>query len=160
MRRLSVHLSVDDLDAAIAFYTQLFAGAPARADAESAQWHDDESMLDFGVSRRHGGEATLIRLGLPMASADDLAQLAARLPAMGDADPVAADVHWLVDPAGVLWEAFYQPDGRRSEAPSRAQYMAARLAREGEARRHAYVLKRQLIRRRSSGYSPRPEARM
>lgn len=160
MQRLSVHLSVDDLDAGIAFYTELFAGPPARPDADNAVWCDEGSMLDFALSRRRGGEATLIRLGLPMADPGALAALATRLPAMGEIEPITADAHWMVDPAGVLWEAFFQPEGRRREAPSQAQYMAARLARDVEARRHAYVLSRQLIRRRASEYSPRPEGRM
>ena len=38
MKRLHAHVHVDDLAQSIAFYSKLFAAAPARVEADYAKW--------------------------------------------------------------------------------------------------------------------------
>ena len=167
MNRLYVHVSVDDFDGSLAFYRALFGFAPTTVGDDCAEWLLDDPALDFALSRRTGGEPVLTRLGLQMESVEDLAALRARL---ADVGPAAAgeqapddgvDKHWMVDPVGVLWEAYHLTGARLASAPSNADYIAARQrSAAAEAAHCEATVRYRRLQRRQQGYVRRPEARM
>ncbi|CAN5524638.1 ArsI/CadI family heavy metal resistance metalloenzyme [soil metagenome] len=115
MKRLHLHVSVPDLDRAIAFYSSLFDAAPTVARADYAKWMLDDPRVNLAISSR--ARATGIdHVGIQVDSAAELGELAARLKAAGnetfDQDATTccyakSDKSWVTDPAGVRWETFF-----------------------------------------------------
>ena len=48
MKRLHVHVGVDDLDASVRFYSALFESEPGRQEADYARWLLDDPRVNFG----------------------------------------------------------------------------------------------------------------
>jgi catechol 2,3-dioxygenase-like lactoylglutathione lyase family enzyme len=115
MKRLHVHVAVDDLDVSIKFYTTLFGGPPGTVKDDYAKWMLEDPRVNFAISDRH--HATGVdHLGIQVDSAEELADLAGRLKAAGEAtvDQTAttccyaqSDKAWVSDPSGVSWETFF-----------------------------------------------------
>jgi catechol 2,3-dioxygenase-like lactoylglutathione lyase family enzyme len=115
MKRLHVHVAVDDLAVATAFYADLFGAAPSVTKPDYAKWMLDDPRVNFAISAR-GTQAGLDHLGIQVDDAGELDMLAARLENAGHTtyDKGAAtccyaesDKAWTVDPAGIKWEAFH-----------------------------------------------------
>ena len=79
MKRLHVHLSVDNLLESIHFYSVLFAAEPTVNKPDYAKWMLDDPRVNFAISRR-GAAIGLNHLGIQVESADELADMRARLP--------------------------------------------------------------------------------
>jgi hypothetical protein len=59
MKRLHVHVSVDNLDQSIGFYSTLFAAQPSVMKPDYAKWMLDDPRVNFAISaRRHPGRDT------------------------------------------------------------------------------------------------------
>ena len=54
MKRLHVHVSVDDLAQSLQFYSTLFAAEPAVTKADYAKWMLDDPCVNFAISVRSG----------------------------------------------------------------------------------------------------------
>jgi hypothetical protein len=52
MKRLHVHVSVEDLDRSIGFYSTLFAAEPAVLKDDYAKWMLDDPKVNFAISSR------------------------------------------------------------------------------------------------------------
>ena len=116
MKRLHVHVGVNDLDRSIQFYSNLFAAAPTVTKSDYAKWMLDDPRVNFAISVRPA-EATGVRhLGIQVESQDELAEVYTRLEA-ADA-PVfeegqttccyaKSEKSWINDPQGVAWETFH-----------------------------------------------------
>ena len=115
MKRLHLHVSVPDLDRAIAFYSVLFDAAPAVTKPDYAKWMLDDPRVNLAISSR--ARATGIdHVGIQVDSNAELGELAARLKAAGaetfDQEATTccyatSDKSWITDPAGVRWETFF-----------------------------------------------------
>ncbi len=114
MKRLHVHVSVDDLPESIRFYSGLFAAEPTMRRADYAKWLLDDPRVNFAISQR-GGTVGIEHLGIQVETADELAEVQARLRAAGR--PVLeegattccyakSEKSWIGDPQGIAWEAF------------------------------------------------------
>ncbi|MBS0383535.1 MAG: VOC family protein [Proteobacteria bacterium] len=115
MKRFHVHVSVNDLDASIGFYSTLFGTAPSVRKPDYAKWMLDDPRVNFAISQR-GGAPGVDHLGL---QADDDAELQAIGDRLLAADKVAlaergttccyahSDKYWAEDPQGVRWETFH-----------------------------------------------------
>jgi catechol 2,3-dioxygenase-like lactoylglutathione lyase family enzyme len=114
MKRLHVHVSVDDLAHSVRFYSTLFAAEPAVVKPDYAKWMLDDPRVNFAISAR-GGRAGLDHLGIQAETPDELAEVYARLRQAGR--PVleegattccyaSSEKAWTSDPQGVLWETF------------------------------------------------------
>jgi hypothetical protein len=115
VKRLHIHLAVDDLDRNIVFYSALFQTTPTIRHADYAKWMLDDPRVNFAISAR-GRAPGLDHLGIQVESDDELAGVQT---ALASADlPVAAqqqaaccyaksDKYWTVDPQGIVWEAFH-----------------------------------------------------
>lgn len=115
MKRLHVHVSIDDLDRSIGFYAALFGAAPSVVKDDYAKWMLEDPRVNFAISGR-GREAGVDHLGIQVDSGEELAELAGRLKAAGETtrDQEAAtccyarsDKAWVNDPSGLRWETFH-----------------------------------------------------
>ena len=50
MKRMHVHVAVDDLPRAIGFYSALFATAPSVTKADYAKWMLDDPRVNFAIT--------------------------------------------------------------------------------------------------------------
>ena len=114
MKRLHVHVSVDDLPASIRFYRTLFAAEPSVTKDDYAKWMLDDPRVNFAISRR-GSEAGIRHLGVQVEDRAELADMYSRLQRAETAvlDEGAttccyakSEKSWIADPQGVQWETF------------------------------------------------------
>jgi catechol 2,3-dioxygenase-like lactoylglutathione lyase family enzyme len=115
MKRLHLHVHVDDLERSIGFYTALFGVDPGVRKADYAKWLIDDPRVNFAISQR-GGQAGIGHLGIQVDSRAELDAVSGRLKAAGRAvreQEAAAccyavsDKGWSADPDGVVWETFH-----------------------------------------------------
>lgn len=114
MKRLHVHVAVDDLDRSVGFYSTLFAAAPTVLKPDYAKWMLDDPTVNFAISAR-GGTAGVEHLGIQVEDSTELAEVYARLD-QADAPVVEegattccyakSEKSWITDPQGVVWETF------------------------------------------------------
>ena len=117
MKRLHVHLRVDDLDQSIKFYTALFGCEPARREADYAKWLIEEPPANIAVSSRGGeGRAGVDHIGIQLDDDTALGAVAARLTAANAQIAKEADAtccyarsnkYWALSPEGARWELFH-----------------------------------------------------
>ncbi|MBY0521050.1 MAG: VOC family protein [Sphingomonas sp.] len=114
MKRLHVHVAVDDLDRSVRFYSTLFATEPTVTKPDYAKWMLDDPRVNFAISAR-GAKAGVEHLGIQVEDADELTEVYARI-ARADAPVVEegattccyakSEKSWVTDPQGVVWETF------------------------------------------------------
>ncbi len=116
MKRLHVHVAVDNLERSIGFYSALFAAEPMVRKPDYAKWMLDDPRVNFAISARGSGRTGLDHLGIQAETDDELRVLAAQLKTAGEAirDEEAAtccyarsNKSWVNDPSGLRWETFY-----------------------------------------------------
>lgn len=114
MKRLHVHLSVDDLDHSIAYYATLFGTPPQKVRDGYARWMLEDPKVNFALStgRRETG---ITHLGIQAESDSELEEVEARIAKAGEPYAASKETHccyaetrqgWATDPQGVKWEAF------------------------------------------------------
>lgn len=115
MKRLHIHLAVDDLAKNIDFYSALFQSAPSVREADYAKWLLDDPRVNFAISSR-GRQPGLDHLGIQVESGAELEAVqqnlaAAELPVAAQKQAnccyAQSDKYWTVDPQGIAWEAFH-----------------------------------------------------
>src|SRR5712692_3307893 len=115
MKRMHVHVSVDDLTNAIGFYAALFAAQPAVVKSDYAKWMLDDPRVNFAISTR-GRQPGLDHLGIQVESKDELNDVYARLHQAGGhiieqgqttCCYAKSEKSWIDDPAGIAWETFF-----------------------------------------------------
>ena len=119
MKRLHVHVSVDDLAQSVRFYSTLFAVEPTVLKDDYAKWMLDDPRVNFAISKRQGGVAGISHLGIQAEDEGELAEVYDRL-ALADGPKVEekaatccyakSDKQWIADPQGVPWETFFTYD--------------------------------------------------
>lgn len=117
MKRLHVHVSVENLETSIGFYSTLFGAKPVVVKDDYAKWMLDDPRVNFAISDRARARAPGVdHLGIQVESSEELSELAGRLKAAGETtrDQEAttccyakSDKAWVNDPSGVRWETFY-----------------------------------------------------
>ena len=114
MSRVQLALNVTDLDAAVAFYSKLFATEPAKLRRGYANFAIAEPPLKLVLIEGTSG-GTLNHLGVEVESAGEVASAKERLAASGletaTEDEVACcyalqDKVWVDDPDGAVWEVY------------------------------------------------------
>ena len=115
MKRMHIHLAVDNLEQNIAFYKALFQSEPTVIESDYAKWMLDDPRVNFAISSR-GRPPGLDHLGIQVESSEELEAVQQGL--ADAALPVAeqkqaaccyaqSDKYWSVDPQGIAWEAFH-----------------------------------------------------
>ncbi|HEX4181479.1 MAG TPA: ArsI/CadI family heavy metal resistance metalloenzyme [Caulobacteraceae bacterium] len=114
MKRLHVHVAVDDITHSVGFYSTLFGAAPSVVKDDYAKWMLDDPRVNFAISSR-GVAAGLDHLGIQVEEAEELSRIAGRLKDAGagafDETAVTCcyaqgDKTWVEDPSGLRWETF------------------------------------------------------
>ena len=115
MSRLQLALNVDDLDAAITFYSKLFATEPAKVRPGYANFAIAEPPLKLVLIEGQAPGGTLNHLGVEVESTDEVADAQRRLADEGlttaTEDEVACcyavqDKVWVDGPSGEPWEIY------------------------------------------------------
>ena len=115
MKRLHVHVSVEDITHAIGFYSALFAAKPSVMKSDYAKWMLEDPRVNFAISTR-GREPGLDHLGIQVESSEELHEVYARLRQAGGAvieqgETICcyakSEKSWIDDPAGIAWETFH-----------------------------------------------------
>ena len=126
MKRLHVHVSVDDLAQSIRFYSTLFAAEPTVVRDDYAKWMLDDPRVNFAISTvgnhtgrleigDHARRIGISHLGIQVEDETELAEVYERLsraeqPVIEEKNTVCcyarSDKQWIADPAGVAWETF------------------------------------------------------
>ena len=114
MKRLHIHMGVQNLDDSIRFYSALFGAEPAKVKDDYAKWMLDDPHVNFAIST---GEKTGVdHLGIQTDNAAELtavrAQIeAADLASFNEGETVCcyaqSDKAWFTDPDNVPWETFF-----------------------------------------------------
>ena len=52
MKRMHLHMGVEDLDSSIQFYTSLFGVSPTVKQEDYAKWIMDDPRVNFAISTR------------------------------------------------------------------------------------------------------------
>ena len=114
MKRLHVHVAVEDIEKSCAFYSALFGAEPSVVEPDYAKWMLEDPRVNFAISAR-GRVGGVDHLGIQVETADELAGIAARLKAaeqatFSETDTACcyarSDKEWAVDPSGIRWESF------------------------------------------------------
>jgi predicted enzyme related to lactoylglutathione lyase len=115
MKRMHVHVAVNDLQRSIGFYSALFAAQPSIVKPDYAKWMLDDPRVNFAISTR-GREPGLDHLGIQVESQSELYEVYARLQKAGgtviEQGQTAccyakSEKSWIDDPSGIAWETFH-----------------------------------------------------
>ena len=114
MKRMHVHVAVQDLQHSIGFSSALFAAQPSVIKSDYAKWMLDDPRVNFAISAR-GRQAGLDHLGIQVQDKDELNEVYARLHKAGS-DVIEqgqttccyakSEKSWIEDPSGISWETF------------------------------------------------------
>ena len=114
MKRLHVHLGVQDLEQSIRFYATLFAAEPTVRKPDYAKWLLDDPRVNFAISQGRG-DAGIHHLGIQAEDGGELAEIYGRLeqadrPVLEEGATVCcyarSEKSWISDPQGLAWETF------------------------------------------------------
>jgi len=137
MKRLHIHMAVEDLTHSIGFYAALFAEQPVVVKPDYAKWMLEDPRVNFAISTR-GREPGLDHLGIQVESADELHEVYGRLRDAGgrivEQGQTAccyakSEKSWIDDPSGVAWETFYTT-GESTDYGDGSGERVARVAHE------------------------------
>ncbi|MFL6304928.1 MAG: ArsI/CadI family heavy metal resistance metalloenzyme [Candidatus Sulfotelmatobacter sp.] len=138
MKRMHVHVGVEDLEQCINFYSALFATAPAVVKQDYAKWMLDDPRVNFAISTR-GKQPGLDHLGIQVESQSELHDVYARLRQAGGTVVeqgqtsccyAQSEKAWIDDPTGIAWETFHTI-GESTVYGDGTGEREARIAREG-----------------------------
>ncbi|MEH6789923.1 ArsI/CadI family heavy metal resistance metalloenzyme [Parasphingorhabdus sp.] len=116
MKRMHIHVGVDNLDASIRFYSTLFDAEPTVTKSDYAKWMLDDPRVNFAISSENHATKGIEHLGIQAESAEELQQVFGRLrqadaPVLEEGQTTCcyakSEKSWIADPDGVVWEAFY-----------------------------------------------------
>jgi catechol 2,3-dioxygenase-like lactoylglutathione lyase family enzyme len=115
MSRVQLALNVSDLDAAVDFYSKLFATQPAKLRPGYANFAIDEPALKLVLIEGHGEPGTLNHLGVEVESTDQVGAAQSRLVREGLATATEDNVSccyavqdkvWVDGPDREPWEIY------------------------------------------------------
>jgi catechol 2,3-dioxygenase-like lactoylglutathione lyase family enzyme len=115
VKRMHVHVGVNDLDASIRFYSTLFGAEPSVTRSDYAKWMLDDPRVNFAISAGHHAVKGIEHLGIQVESGDELAEVYGRLkaadrPVLEEGATTCcyakSEKSWIADPDGIVWETF------------------------------------------------------
>jgi catechol 2,3-dioxygenase-like lactoylglutathione lyase family enzyme len=115
MSRVQLALNVDDIDEAVAFYSQLFQAQPAKRRPGYANFALDEPALKLVLIENPGHGGSLNHLGVEVATSGEVVAATQRLSSQGMEVEVEdgttccyalQDKVWATGPGGERWEVY------------------------------------------------------
>ena len=116
MKRLHVHVGVNDLDQSVRFYSTLFAAEPAVIKDDYAKWMLDDPRVNFAISSGQHAAKGIEHLGIQAEDSGELAEVYGRLqaadrPVLEEGRTTCcyarSEKSWIADPDGLVWETFF-----------------------------------------------------
>ena len=116
MKRLHVHVGVDDLATSINFYSTLFGARPTVTKSDYAKWMLEDPRVNFAISQGNHAHKGIEHLGIQVETSEELSEVYGRLkaadrPVLEEGETTCcyakSEKSWISDPDGVVWEAFY-----------------------------------------------------
>jgi len=116
MKRLHVHVGVDDLDRSIGFYSTLFGARPSVLRPDYAKWMLEDPRVNFAISSGRQAAKGIEHLGIQVEDGAELAEVYGRLkvagrPVLEEGETTCcyarSEKSWVMDPDGVIWETFH-----------------------------------------------------
>ena len=114
MKRLHIHIGVEQLEEAIGFYSKLFGAEPVKRKPDYAKWMLEDPRVNLAISTRTSTKG-VDHLGIQVEEGQELDEIRQRLqignlPVADEGETLCcyakSDKSWVVDPAGVPWEAY------------------------------------------------------
>jgi len=114
MKRLHIHVSVNDIKGSVRFYSALFAVEPLVLKDDYARWMLEDPRVNFAISKR-GAEPGIRHLGIQVEDRTELVEVYGRLlraehPIREDGATTCcyakSEKSWIADPQGIQWETF------------------------------------------------------
>lgn len=115
MSRFHIHISVDDIDRNVQFYSAVFGTQPSVLKPDYAKWALEDPRLNFAIST-HAEKKGVDHVGLQAESDAELNTIRERLEAAGiqglaeegtTCCYAQSDKYWVQDPQGLAWESFH-----------------------------------------------------
>lgn len=115
MKRMHIHIAVNQITDNINFYSTIFGENPTVVREDYAKWELTEPAVNFAISNR-GHKIGINHLGIQVESESELNEIAQRLenaeitssPQTGSSCCYAhSNKHWAMDPQGIAWESFH-----------------------------------------------------
>ncbi|MBH99575.1 MAG: glyoxalase/bleomycin resistance/dioxygenase family protein [Acidimicrobiaceae bacterium] len=116
MRRIHVGMKVDDIRAAVDFYSRLFGAEPTFERTDYAKWMLDEPLLNFSVDLHGDGPSGSAHFGIQVTNREELETFRGSLDSIGLSRSDQNDLvcgyqlqhkSWVTDPDGAMWEVFF-----------------------------------------------------
>ena len=116
MKRMHIHVGVENLAASIQFYSTLFDSEPTVVKDDYAKWMLDDPRVNFAISSENHATKGIEHLGIQAESPEELQQVFTRLrkadaPLLEEGQTTCcyakSEKSWIADPDGVVWEAFF-----------------------------------------------------
>lgn len=114
MKRMHIHIGVDDIENSVKFYNALFGAEPVKLMPDYAKWMLEDPRINFAISTRVSQKG-VNHLGLQVDNEVELNDVRQRLQqadieTFDDGTTVCcyaeSEKSWVRDPAGVAWEAY------------------------------------------------------
>jgi catechol 2,3-dioxygenase-like lactoylglutathione lyase family enzyme len=140
MKRLHVHVGVENLATSIRFYSTMFGAEPTVTKPDYAKWLLDDPRVNFAISMGNHTQTGIQHLGVQVESPAELGEVygriqAAERPVLEEGRTTCcyakSEKSWISDPDGVVWEAFYT-DGEATiygDSPALESLTAASTAK-------------------------------
>ena len=114
MKRLHVHVAVENIEQSTRFYSALFATKPAVVKDDYAKWMLDDPCVNFAISSR-GRAPGLDHFGIQVEDVMELHEVYDRLkqakgPVLEQGETTCcyakSEKSWINDPQDIAWETF------------------------------------------------------
>jgi catechol 2,3-dioxygenase-like lactoylglutathione lyase family enzyme len=141
MSRVQLALRVADLDAAVDFYSRLFAAEPAKRRPGYANFAIDEPPLKLVLLEGENGEPTRMdHLGVEVPTSDEVTAATTRLAGAGLATRTednttccyaVQDKVWVTGPGGEPWEVYTVTADARPDLEGRTDRALSAVSGDG-----------------------------
>ena len=115
MKRIHIHVGVEDIDKSVKFYSTLFGAEPSKVKSDYAKWMLDDPCVNFAISTR-SNKKSINHLGIQTEHVEELEAMRSRMEAAdistyGDGETTCcyakSEKSWIEDPNGIAWETYH-----------------------------------------------------
>jgi catechol 2,3-dioxygenase-like lactoylglutathione lyase family enzyme len=115
MKRMHLHVGVQDIDQSVKFYSTLFAAEPTVRKPDYVKWMLEDPRVNFAITPTSHTAKGVEHIGIQAETPEELAEVHERLKSAGR--PVLeegaatccyaqSEKNWITDPDGIIWETF------------------------------------------------------
>lgn len=114
MKRLHVHVSVENIEESVKFYSTMFGAAPVKQKADYAKWLLEDPRVNFAISAQ-GRKPGFDHFGIQVDEDSELTEVRnrirkAEMKTFDEGETTCcyarADKTWVMDPSGLPWESY------------------------------------------------------